>query len=228
MTTKAQAKKNLKKAVKSYKEKVRQPVTIEFDERHISTLLKALEVFQRLKLGQIDYALDEAFGYSLAYEDKQEIHNCARKHLFPEFENNPNISYGIYNQEKVGDATMAYEIYKVLGRYRAITNNDGWSDWGRSFDKVHSHTGVPLPVVQNFIDYKDFQIPKRLWKKINDAVYYQLAGGEEPDWRKIWEAVDKAMPNRPKGEKAEIVEVGEGWVVRVHSPIKPKELEESS
>ena len=116
MTTKAQAKKNLKKAAKNYDEKVRQPVTVEFDERHIPTLLKSLEVFQRLKLGQIDYALDEAFGYSLAYEDKKEIHNCARKYLFKgtDLENNPNVSYGIYNQEKVGDATMAYEIYKAL------------------------------------------------------------------------------------------------------------------
>lgn len=33
MTTKAQAKKNLKKAAKSYKEKVRQPVTIEFQNK---------------------------------------------------------------------------------------------------------------------------------------------------------------------------------------------------
>ena len=30
MTTKAQAKKNLKKAAKAHKEKVRQPVTVEF------------------------------------------------------------------------------------------------------------------------------------------------------------------------------------------------------
>lgn len=227
MTTKAQARKNLKKATKAHKEKVRQPVTIEFDERHITTILKALEVFQRLKLGQIDYALDEAFGWNLDHEAKQEIHNCARKHLFPEFGGNPNVSYGIYNQEKVGvTTTMAYEIYKVLTRYKAITNNDGWSDWGRSFDKPFSHTGVPLPVVQNFVDYKDFQIPKRLWKKIDNAVYNKLVDSEEPDWRKIWEAVDKAMPKLPKGEKSEIIDFSDGWVVRVHSPIKPKELEE--
>ena len=224
MTTKAQARKNLKKAARAYKEKVRQPVTVEFQDEHIPTILKALEVFQRLKLGQIDIALDEAFGYSLAYEDKQEIHNCARKHLFKgtDLENNPNVSYGIYNQEKVGDATMAYEIYKVLGRYRAITNNDGWSDWGRSFDKVHSHTGIDLPVVQGFIDYKLFKIPKRLWKKIDATLDPDYAG----DWRKIWESIDKTMPNLPKGEKSEIYNDFGEWYVKVHSPIKPKELEE--
>ena len=224
MTTKAQARKNLKNAAKNYDKKVRQPVTVEFDERHLPTILKALETYQRLKLGQIDYAIDEAFGWKLDHEAKQEVHNCARKHLFPEFENNPNISYGIYNQEKVGDATIAYEIYKVLGRYRAITNNDGWSDWGRTFDKVHQHTNVPLPVVQNFIDYKLFKIPKRLWKKIATAIE-----DNSNDWRDIWSAIDKAMPNLPKGEKSEIIcgdFESDGYSVKVHSPIKPKELEE--
>ena len=40
MTTKAQARKNLKKAAKAHKEKVRQPVTIEFQNEHIPTILK--------------------------------------------------------------------------------------------------------------------------------------------------------------------------------------------
>jgi hypothetical protein len=220
------SKNNLKKAVENYKKKVCQPVTIDFQKEHIPTILKALEVYQRLRLGQINYALDEAFGRKLDHEAKQEVHNCARKHLFPEFENNPNISYGIYNQKKVGDATMAYEIYKVLGRYRAITNNDGWSDWGRSFDKVHQHTNVPLPVVQNFVDYKLFKIPKRLWKKI-DTANGMLEWNKEV-WEDVWKSIDKAMPKLPKGEKSEIIDNVDGWSVKVHSPIKPKELDTSS
>ena len=35
--------KALKKAAKLYKEKVRQPVTIEFDERHLPVINRALE-----------------------------------------------------------------------------------------------------------------------------------------------------------------------------------------
>ena len=228
MTTKAQAKKNLKKAVKNYREKVRQPVTVEFQNEHIPTILKALEVYQRIKLGQFDIALDEAFGYSLAYEDKQEIHNCARKHLFKgtDLENNPNVSYGIYNQEKVGDATMAYEIYKVLGRYKAFKDNDGWADYTRRFDKPFSHTGVPLPVVQGAIEHKLFKIPKRLWKKIANAIENK----DTADWNVIWKNIDKAMPNLPKGEKSEIIcsnFISDGYSIKVTAPIKPKELEES-
>jgi len=226
MTTKAQARKNLKKAVKAYKEKVRQPVTVELQEEHIPTVLKALEVYQRLKLGQVNIALDEAFGYSLAYEDKQEIHNCARKYLFKDtdLENNPNVSYGIYNQEKVGDATMAYEIYKVLGRYKAFKDNDGWADYTRRFDKPHSHTGVPLPVVQGAIEHKNFKIPKKLWKKIANAIENK----DTADWSDIWKSIDKAMPKLPRGEKSEIFGgdfISDGYYVKVHSPIKPKEEE---
>ena len=212
----------LKKAAKNYKEKVRQPVTVEFQEEHISVIIRALEVYQRLRLGQVDYALSEAFDWRLDYDQKQAIHNFARKILFPEFDN-PNASYGIYNQEKVGDATLGYEVQKTLGRYKSIKNNDGWSDWGRSFDKVHSHTGVPLPEVQNFIDYKLFKVPKRLWKKI-DAANAQDWNREV--WEDVWKSIDKAMPKLPKGEKSELVGsefMTDGWYVKVHSPIKPKE-----
>ena len=216
--------KALKKAAKNYKEKVRQPVTIDFQEEHISVIIRALEVYQRLRLGQVDYALSEAFDWRLDYDQKQAIHNFARKILFPEFDN-PNASYGIYNQEKVGDATLGYEVQKTLGRYKSIKNNDGWSDWGRSFDKVHNHTGIPLPEVQNFIDYKLFKIPKRLWKKI-DAAHAKDWNREV--WEDVWKSIDKAMPKLPKGEKSELVGsefMTDGWYVKVHSPIKPKEEE---
>ena len=212
----------LKKAAKNYKEKVRQPVTVEFQEEHISVIIRALEVYQRLRLGQVDYALSEAFDWRLDYDQKQAIHNFARKILFPELDN-PNASYGIYNQEMVGDATLGYEVQKTLGRYKSIKNNDGWSDWGRSCDKVHSHTGVPLPEVQNFIDYKLFKVPKRLWKKI-DAANAQDWNREV--WEDVWKSIDKAMPKLPKGEKSELVGsefMTDGWYVKVHSPIKPKE-----
>jgi hypothetical protein len=224
MTTKAQARKNLKKAAKAHKEKVRQPVTIEFQEEHLSVIIKALEVYTRLKLGQIDYALEEAFGWELDRDKVQAIHNYARQIMFEgtDMERNPNVSWGIYNQEKVGDATLGYEVQKVLGRYRAITNNDGWSDWGRSFDKPFSVTGVPLPEVQNFIDYKLFKIPKKLWKSIANAIENK----DTADWNGIWKSIDKAMPNLPKGEKSEIIcsdFISDGYSIKVTAPIKPKE-----
>ena len=53
--SKAQVRKNLKEAHKDYKKKVKQPVTVEFQEEHISVLIRALEVYQRIKLGQLQH-----------------------------------------------------------------------------------------------------------------------------------------------------------------------------
>ena len=115
------------------------------------------------------------------------------------------------------------EIYKTLGRYKAFKDNDGWADYTRRFDKPFSHTGVPLPVVQGAIEHKDFKIPKKLWKKLDEA----YANKDTADWKKLWDAIDKAMPKLPRGEKSEIVDDCFSWHVRVTAPIKPKELEES-
>jgi hypothetical protein len=216
------AAKTLKAASKNYKKKVRQPVTVELQEEHLDVVVRALETYQRLKLGQIKHALDEAFDTPIDYEDAMAIENFTRKILFPEL--SPNASYGIYNTEKVGDATLAYELYKVLGRYKAFKDNDGWADYTRRFDKPHSHTGVPLPVVQGAIEHKNFKIPKKLWKKIANAIENK----DTADWSDIWKSIDKAMPKLPRGEKSEIIcsdFISDGYYIKVTAPIKPKEME---
>jgi hypothetical protein len=213
----------LKKAAKNYKEKIRQPITIEFQEEHLNVISRALEVFQRLRMGQIDYALSEAFDKPIDYEDRKECHNFVRDRLFkePELKGNYNASWGIFNQENVGDATVGYEIHKVLRRYRAFKNNDGWSDWGRDFDKPYQHTKVPLPVIEGFIDYKLFKVPKRLWKKIDSA--NGMIEWKKEVWEDVWNSIDKAMPKLPKGEKSEIIDNVDGWYIKVTAPMKPKE-----
>jgi len=227
MVTKTQARKNLKKAAKNYKEKVRQPVVVEFQEEHLNVIIRALEVYQRLRLGQVDYALSEAFDHCIDYEDRRACHKFIRDTLFkdPDLGGHLDASWGIYNQEKVGDATLGYEVQKTLRRYKAFKRNDGWADYTRDFDTPHSHTGVPLPVVQGAIEHKLFKIPKRLWKKIANAIENK----DTADWSDIWKSIDKAMPNLPKGEKSEIIcsnFISDGYSIKVTAPIKPKELEE--
>jgi hypothetical protein len=52
---------------------------------HLLTIQTALEVYTRLRLGQIDIALDEAFpDYWLTWEEREDIHKFARKILFPD------------------------------------------------------------------------------------------------------------------------------------------------
>lgn len=224
MVTKAQAKRNLKNAAKDYKEKVRQPVTVEFQEEHLNVIIKALEVYQRLKLGQIDYAFEEAFGWDIDRNKVQDIHNYARQLMFEgtDMERNPNVSWGIYNQEKVGDATLGYEVQKVIRRYKAFQRNDGWAGWGRDFDQPYSHTKIPLPVIKGFIDYKLFKIPKRLWKKIDKA--NGMLEWKKEVWEDVWDSIDKAMPKLPKGIKSELVDEHDGWYVKITDPIKPDSI----
>lgn len=217
------AAKTLKAAAKRYKEKVRQPVVVEFQEEHLNVIIRALEVYQRLRLGQVDYALSEAFDHCIDYEDRRACHKFVRDTLFkdPDLGGHLDASWGIYNQEKVGDATLGYEVQKSLRRYKAFKRNDGWADYTRDFDTPYSHTGVTLPVVQNFIDYKLFKVPRRLWKKLDATLNVDYAG----DWNNIWKSIDKAMPNLPRGEKAEIISEVDSWYVKVTSPVKPKEEE---
>jgi len=58
---------------------------ISFTDAHLQTIQTALEVYTRLRLGQIDIALDEAFpDYWLTWEERENIHKFARKILFPD------------------------------------------------------------------------------------------------------------------------------------------------
>jgi hypothetical protein len=59
-------------------------VLIEFDEKHLSTLTTALEVYSRLRSGQIKMAVDSAFyNINLSYKESQYIENAVRFIVFP-------------------------------------------------------------------------------------------------------------------------------------------------
>jgi hypothetical protein len=199
MTTKTQARKNLKKAAKAYKESVRQPVTVELQEEHISVINRALETYQRLKLGQIKHALDEAFDTPIDYEDAMAIENFTRKILFPEL--SPNASYGIYNTEKVGDATLAYELYKTFKQYKYFKRTDGWRE-GWTVDAygnigVVPTSKVPYAVIKNFSTEKFFPFPKKYQEKA-----FEFFTNE--DYESIWKMGKKALPKLPRGEQYRI------------------------
>lgn len=197
--TKKKAVQNLRKAVKDYNKKVRQPVVIELQEEHISVINRALEVYQRLKMGQIKYALDEAFDFSIDYDDAMCIERFVRGFLFSDL--SANASYGIYNQEKVGDATLAYELYKTFKQYKYFKRTDGWRDgWGCDASGnigEKSNSGVPYAVIKNFSTEKFFPFPKRQQKKVFDLF-------TEEKYTELWEMGKKYMKNLPRGESYRI------------------------
>jgi hypothetical protein len=59
-------------------------VQIEFDEKHLPTLINALETYSRLRSGQIKIALDAVYwDANLAYDESLHIENVIRYHAFP-------------------------------------------------------------------------------------------------------------------------------------------------
>lgn len=58
---------------------------ISFTEAHLRVIEQALEVFTRLRLGQFDYAIEEAFpDANLSWDERQGIHKFLRGIIMPE------------------------------------------------------------------------------------------------------------------------------------------------
>jgi hypothetical protein len=59
-------------------------VKIEFDYEHLSVLITALEVYSRLRSGQVDMAMSEAYGDRyLDWNEREAIHRHVRYAMFP-------------------------------------------------------------------------------------------------------------------------------------------------
>ena len=58
---------------------------ISFTDAHLRTIEQALEVYTRLRLGQFDIAIDEAFPEAFfSHEERGAIHKFLRSLIFPE------------------------------------------------------------------------------------------------------------------------------------------------
>lgn len=73
---------------------------ISFTDAHLQTIETALEVYCRLKLGQFNIAIDEAFPEAwLSWEEREQIHKTLRDIIMPEA---PRLAYdghgGYYDQ----------------------------------------------------------------------------------------------------------------------------------
>lgn len=203
--------------------------TITFDDKHLPVIIKALEAYERFKMGQVDYFLDIVSDNDISYEDRQEIHKLVRAKMFPKLEHSQ--SYGIGNKE-VGDGQIAYEISKVLENYVSVKRNDGYWGNGTNFYEPLKYSELPLPVVHGFKKYIDFIIDLKYYDSLAPCI-------NNGDFRTAWKVIDewKAEAANPEllsiksYEKAEIVRskeflMGKGccpsdvWLYRLHKPRK--------
>ena len=216
--------KALKKAAKKYKEKVQQPVTIEFDERHLPIITRALECYMRLRSGQITMAMDEVYADKQTkmlkdrdyyhYGDNKEIEKLIRSVYFKDL-GSPNAAWGIGQYGFGGEE--AYMISKTLRQYMAYKRNDGYAGTGRDFDTTWgTYSDIPNPVVKGFSTRKFFKAPKSLQKPLADLI-------ENGDFRGAFDLIEKKFKTLPRGDKYEISFSGDDWGVFVTAPRRKEE-----
>lgn len=188
--------------------------TVKLHDDHMSVIIKALEVYYRLRSGQVAMALDTAYRYPFPWEFTQGIEKLIRTYTHPELSS--SSSYG-FSSERIDDARIAYEINKTFEEFLSVKNNDGFYGWTVNFHGPLKASEVPFPEVVGFNKFKDYPLPdassnKKAFKLLNQKKYEQL-----------WDFIDSLKLDLPKGEKKEIIPVENGVIVRVHKPHQKEE-----
>jgi hypothetical protein len=206
------------------KKKQHKKVAVTFDERHLPVITRALEVFMRMRSGQITMALDECYADKQTkmlkdenydhFNDNKDIEALIRKVYFKDL-GSPNAAWGVGQYGFGGEE--AYMIWKTLRQYMAYERNGGYSGTGRDFDTCWgSYSDVPNPVVEGFSTRKFFVAPKSLQKKLYVLIYNGA-------YQEAFNMIDKKWKTLPKGDKYEIATDKETVGVWVTAPRKKEE-----
>lgn len=185
---------------------------IEFTDEHLRVMMTALEVYSRLRSGQIKIAIDTAYiDYSITGSESETIENYVRDIVFPRTfaheQNhkeaydeqccvkrpalNKNSYFEITSSEMLkSGGTLAYEIYSTLRQYVSLKNNDGYEGSGVSYYSPSKITQVPLPVIEGFSADKRFVIKgKAIVNKLDKA-------HETKNYMKVWQVVGEYMARK--------------------------------
>jgi len=215
------------KNMKSKKsKKTHKKVTVTFDERNIPVIARALEIFMRMRSGQITMALDECYADKQTkmlkdenydhFNDNKDIEALIRKVYFKDL-GSPNAAWGVGQYGFGGEE--AYMIWKTLRQYMAYERNGGYSGSGRDFDTCWgSYSDVPNPVVEGFSTRKFFKAPKKIEQDL-DYLY------SEQKYKECFDLIDKKWKTLPKGDKYELGcnKEGDQFGVWVTAPRKKEE-----
>lgn len=139
---------------------------IKFSKTHLETIQIALEVYQRIRIGQIGKALNLALdGFSLKKESEID------KLVLP-------LTYR--------DNSIAYMIEQTITQYLAVKNSNGEWSCSKQFDDVYNVTKTPLPKIVNFKKYIDYPIDDQYTSTLNS---FNL----EKNYLGMWEIADKTL-----------------------------------
>jgi hypothetical protein len=195
------------------------PITIKLQPEHIDTLIKALETYSRLRSGQIDMALDQAFwDKPNTWAEKKEINALVRDKMFAgePLQTHPNMGYGI-GDPRLKDGTLAYEIKKTLEHYLHFQRHNGYCQpMQTDAYPPLNYTDIPLPEILGFKTEKRFSIPKKYQEKINRLI-------EEKNYAETWEKIKNIFKRKPlpRGKAQRLEKVDDQWVLVIEYPQLP-------
>jgi len=140
-------------------------VTIEFEEEHLTTIATALEVYSRLRSGQVSIAMDLVYyEANLSWDERQYIENMIRYTVFPaqpkrEYDGHGGF-YDQYNNEYGEDGCIKEE-------------GDDWKNKKNRhhLDSSNSYFGVGQPQLG------DGTVAWEIKKVIDQYQHYQRNGG---------------------------------------------------
>ena len=189
---------------------------IKLSDTHLCVINRALEVYYRMRSGQIGIALDRAYDKCIDYDSRDLIEKMIRKLIIDDDKlSSPSASYG-FNSDEIGDARIAYEIQGVFRQYLAVKRNDGFFDYSTvDFRDPLKASEEPLPEIVNFIKYIDHVFTPEQSKKIN-----QLHNKKK--YKEAWDYIDNLKLDLPKGEGVELISGFNGVTMRIHKPRREK------
>ena len=192
---------------------------VKLSDNHLRVINRALEVYYRMRSGQIGMALDTAYDKCIDWDSRDLIEKMVRKLIIADDNlSSPGAGYG-FNNEKIGDARIAYEIQCVFRQFLAVKRNDGYFDYSTvDFADPLKASDEPLPEIVNFVKYIDHLFTPEQSKRIN-----RLHGKKE--YTKAWDYIDGLKLDLPKGESVELISGFNGVTMRIHKPRKEKKYE---
>ena len=126
---------------------------IEIDEVHSRIIMDALDVYARVKIGQVDRIEDLFYDTkpTVDFQDVREGLVALKKIVFKDM--SQSASYGIGSTETPESAKIAYEIKKTI-EHRVSwdkAGNPSKRDWktmiGVNFDTPMKHSQHPMPKI---------------------------------------------------------------------------------
>ena len=192
---------------------------IKLSDTHLCVINRALEVYYRMRSGQIGIALDTAYDKCIDYDSRDLIEKMVRKLVIEDEKlSSPSASYG-FNSDEIGDARIAYEIQCVFRQYLAVKRNDGFFDFSTvDFRDPLKASDEPLPEIVNFVKYIDHVFTPEQSKKINQLHKKKM-------YKEAWNYIDDLKLDLPKGEGTELISGFNGVTMRIHKPRREKRYE---